>query len=354
MRKANSTILIMCLCLIAGLASFYYWSQLPDQNVQEAKIKKELFKTSEKIWSVWTKGYESKIYKGMLKSCPQKDFGLDGRCNQALIRCIGSQLSEKIEVREVVSKAISLAKSENSFFEIYKEGVSISIELKSHCNKLYLPQRIYGMGAAKNPDPSMRFDNFDRHIFLDKKLTVTSRTTLEQMKNICAKRGMQLVESHILDAASFHPVDLKNNRPQELLRPPLPWTRSYKSEFVYKASHDKDFKFNEEYCDYIVTKECENSSSSSLPSWMGIKDPLGGVIEVVWNPHSQKAVLVPSSTYFPLKSKWHRLGLRADWGGESFDIRDFDFGKKEDTPDELLFEGKGLVMGFRCMQEVWR
>lgn len=358
MRKAKIIIsLIAALASIAIFGWFFYENQITEHFVQEGKDKKVLLGTSNEIWELWRNGRNSSLYRGESNSCPSAQFEQD-KCNQKLLKCvlknhpfkIMKKGSSRVRVKKV-DKITRLKSGELAPLEgarvVLEYGVSeLTLFLDANCSKLYLPQRIYGYGKEANPDPSHRFDNFERHIFIDKNVTQSKGETLEEMKLSCNKRGMQLLEGHILDAAVFHPVDLKNNRPQNFLRPKLPWTRYFKSEFVSKAQKDKKFKFEEKFCNFLYSKECKTVKNISLPSWMGLSNPLGGFIEVIRNIEDSKMPLVPSSVYFPIHSKWHLLGLRERWDGESFDKNDFDL--KVDLEDY-----KKLETGYRCMQEVW-
>ncbi len=323
----------------------------------------KLLKSSKKIWSVWRKGPYSDLYKEAVKECPLDKFEGKLNCNLNFLNCVlnnSSISSEKKGVGKLShSEAVSVQREEYGDLSpidgvrlnLSLDKTKITILLEDNCDKLFLPKRIYGFGAEVNPPKQSRFDNFERLIFVDKNLSSAKGKTVAQMRKLCASRGMQLMESHILDAAAFHPVDLRNNRPLEFLRPKLPWSRNYKSEFPYKARFDKKFKFKDKYCDYLYSKECSEKKDTSLPSWMGLKNPLGGKVEVVRNIRFKDQILVPSSTYFTVDSLWHQLGIRALWNGEGFEKRDFNFSKMGAPVIENLSE---LNLGFRCMQEVWQ
>ncbi|MBK24152.1 MAG: hypothetical protein CME70_09150 [Halobacteriovorax sp.] len=368
MRKAKPKFLftIMSLLVGAGIGVFGYLGyqkSITDQFVQEGEDQLKLLEASSKVWSVWRKGIYSELYKEASKECPVEEYGENTKCNQKLLNCVlkNSSISPslkgvgkiKLGKAETVSREVHgrMAPLDGVRLNISLRDSKLSILLENSCDKIFLPKRIYGFGPDKNPKSEFRFDNFERLIFIDKNLSSAKGKTIAQMKRVCASRGMQLLESHILDAAAFHPVDIRNNRPQEFLRPKLPWSRNYKSEFPYKAQTDKKFKFESKYCDYLYSKECIGKKDTSLPSWMGLKNPLGGKMEVVRNIKFEDQVLVPSSIYFSVESLWHQLGLRAMWNGKSFDKRDFVFSK---LGAPALDDYSNLELGFRCMQEVWK
>lgn len=346
MRKAKSFSLLIFFIVLLGAPGLYFVieNQKADQFVQEAKDKLLLLESSERVWSIWKKGIHSPHYN---KFCDSKVIR-DGRCSTEVLRCVLekdplkvflkgggrislnglSQLSQRINGGQAPGEGTRVVLS-------YGEA-QLSLFLEKSCHKIFLPQRRYGFGEKRNPDIDERFDNFKRLIFIDKFMTHMGEFSIERMADQCHSRGMQLLESHMLDAASFHPVDLKNTRPQEFLRPPFPWGRGTKNEFLYKAQKNSEFKFEERFCDFVFTKECVGKENESLPSWMGLKNPLGDRVEVVRNVLIPDENIVPSSSEYPIHSKWHRLGMRAN-------IENLD----RDEVSKYKF-------GFRCMQEVWQ
>lgn len=360
MQNAKIIKILLPSLLLLGSGLWFYSNYVnTDEKAQELLVKKEVLKNAEHVWDLWINGTDSKLFSRSPKACELK-ANQNGRCDTELLKCLLPKLDLQIKTKN---------KNKISFFEIEKidksslgkiapregakvvmgfEDVKITLLLEKSCQKIFLPKRNYGYGTKKNPPWDERFDNFERNIFLDAELIPSEGRDLIGMQDFCAKRGMQLLESHLLDAAAFHPVDLRNNRPKYFLRPPLPWTRNFKGEYIYAAQNDPSFEFKIKYCNFIYTKECVKLENSSLPSWMGLKNPLGSLIEVVRNPHDPKKILVPSSTYYTVFSKWHKLGLRAGWSGSSWDSGQFDFSPFK-APDEEEF--KNLKLGFRCMQE---
>jgi len=364
MTKAKSLYLILFVIGLGFLAFyFYHIKNKRSHYLEQADDQLVLLKASEKVWSVWRKGEFSELSRETLKECPKENFSKDLKCNIEYLNCVLTNSSIESNLKGVgkikvgPGKHVSretythLAPASGVRLSLGLRSSSLTLMLEDNCEKIFLPNRIYGIGSEKNPPLNLRFDNFERSIFIDKNTTTGNGKSIDQMRAVCASRGMQLLDSHILDAAAFHPVDLRNNRPQEFLRPKLPWTRNYKSEFPYKAQKNKNFKFDMKYCDFLYSKECINESDASLPSWMGLRNPLGGKIEVVRNVLFKDQVLVPSSIYFSVESLWHQLGVRAIWNGKSFENRDFNF-LEFGAPKVENF--KELQLGFRCMQEVWQ
>lgn len=359
MRKARYTILIVSFLIGGSLYGVHSYNlEIVEQFVQEAKDKRTLLEGSRTVWGLWREGSASLYYEKKKINC-HKNLKGNGSCNQSFLEC--SLKSIPIKVMKKGSSRINFIELSNitrsadgSNYPLegtevilsYKKQ-NLSILLENSCSKLFLPKRIYGFGVETNPEASHRFDNFQQDLFIDKKMTPSKGMTLMEMKNSCASRGMQLLEGHLLDAASFHPVDLKNNRPKYFIRPRLPWTRKYKTEFVAQAKNNKNFKFELKFCDFLYSKECRGLENKSFPSWMGLKNPLGGLVEIVRNVEFPSKNLVPSSKYFRVQSKWHSLGLRSLWRGGGFGERDFEI------RPEGIEDFKSLETGFRCMQEVW-
>ena len=157
------------------------------------------------------------------------------------------------------------------------------------------------------------------------------------MENFCSFKGKQVMLAHFFDAATFLPMDLNEKIPMKALRSPYYWTK--------KSS---DYKSD---CKLIYSKDCLAKAPYQLnsigPTWAGIQDSMGGVFEVFRNPIDPESNLRASSFYFDSKSSWHKLGFRAGWNGEGFDLRDFDF--RGLNPFVAIDK---FQVGFRCMREV--
>jgi hypothetical protein len=359
MQNAKILKILFPAMLLMGIGYWFYGNYSnPDKIAQELLIKKELLKKTEVVWDLWVNGKEAKLFKES-KDCHAKAAG-DGRCSIDLLNCVLPKSNLRIDRKgknKVEFFKIEPANSKRVWNYTSPVGsrvvmgileTKLTLFLESSCNKIFLPKRHYAIGPKKNPGLLDQFDNLQSNIFIDKEMTEAQGRLILDMKDHCAKRGMQLLESHILDAASFHPVDLRNNRPKYFLQPPLPWTRNFKSEYIYSAQNDENFMFEKKYCNFIYSKECKDFQNESLPSWMGLKNPLGSLIEVVRNPIEPKKKLIPSSIYYSIHSKWHSLGKRASWSGDSYHRDEFDFSLFKNPVEEKFEE---LKLGFRCMQE---
>jgi hypothetical protein len=239
---------------------------------------------------------------------------------------------------------------------------TLDVALADQCHELYLEQNIYSYGEAPTGKvkEDYQFDTFNRHIYFDQNLVTNSdinewvkydhtestqglkvetignnlflpstHLTLKQMQNYCSFKGKQLMSAHIYDAATF--------LTQEKTRSTYYWTKKR-----------NDVKVS---CDLVFFEEClaekKWRANSSSPSWAGLHDSLGGVMEAFRNPVDSESNLKASSFYFPQHSPWHRLGFRAHWDGEANSLRNFDFKGLGPQREENSYQ-----VGFRCMREV--
>lgn len=360
MRNAKIIKFIIPSLLLMGFGWWFYGNRYnSDKKTQELQVKKELLKSTEQVWDLWRNGADAKLFKENKEACINQ-VKVAERCSVDLLKCLLPKANLRINLKgknkihfstiEAISRRSSgvLAPAEGARVVMGIGESKLTLFLEKSCHKIFLPKRNYGFGTKKNPEWNEQFDNFEQNIFIDKEMIPVEGRSLAELQGYCADRGMQLLESHILDAASFHPVDLRNNRQKYFLRPPLPWTRNFKSEYIYSAQNDPYFLFEKKYCNFIHTKECTGMENTSLPSWMGLRNPLGSLIEVVRNPYEPEKKLIPSSVYFPIHSKWHILGQRAIWSGEDFSREDFDFSPFEKPMDENF---EKIKLGFRCMKE---
>jgi hypothetical protein len=308
------------------------------------------------------------------------------RCNPVLIQChalFSKNLNYKFINYEEFNNSPPyryFTKSNTSYQGLREAGITVTLEdvltrkrldifLADQCQEVYLEQRAYAYGEQPegNGDTDYRFDNFNRNIYLDLHLVTNSELndwlkfgnpdfsrgliektgdelflpaiglTYLQMENYCSFKGKQVMLAHFFDAATFLPMDLKELIPNKNLRSPYYWTKKR-----------NDYKSD---CNLIYSKDCVNKKqyliNSTDPSWAGIKDSMGGVFEVFRNPIDPESNLKASSFYFDSKSSWHKLGFRASWNGEGFDLRNFDF--RGLNPISVT---ENFQVGFRCMREV--
>jgi hypothetical protein len=364
---------LVCAAILAGLGIYFYKLRKgvsnPDQFIQAKAGILRLIQNSSEIHRLWNEGEESREWSLMKAEClkflgtSQKFDESLLRCNPILLQCharFSKNLNYKILNYEEFDNSYYryLTRSNSSYRGLRETGVAMTIEdnltkkrldifLADQCQEVYLEQRAYGYGLAPESKNAkdFRFDNFNRHIYLDLHLVTNGEVndwikfgnpnftrglrikkgdelflpavdlTYLQIENFCSFKGKQVMLAHLFDAASFLPMDFKDIIPQENLRSPYYWT---KKSSEYKSD-----------CKYIYSKDCLNKKAYMLnstdPTWAGIHDSMGGVFEVFRNPIDPESNLKASSFYFDSKSSWHKLGFRAGWDGEAFDLRNFDF-----------------------------
>ena len=385
----------VCAVVIGAIGYYFYKNQKnlsnPDRFIQEKAAYLRLIQNSSEIHKLWEAGEESREWT-LIKSDCLKKLGISQKFDESLLRChplllqchaeFSKNLTYKIiNVEEYENSAYRLMTKSNSSYQGLREtGVALTIEdlqskkrmdlfLTDQCHEVYLEQRAYAYGEpvdAKDGD-DYRFDNFNRHIYLDNHLVTNSEVNdwikfgnpdftrglksksgddlflpavdlnYSQIENYCSFKGKQVMLAHFFDAATFLPMDLGEKVPKKNLRSPYYWT---KKASEYKAD-----------CNLIYSKDCVNKKGYQLnstgPSWAGIHDSMGGVFEVFRNPIDPESNLKASSFYFDSKSSWHKLGFRAGWNGDGFDLRDFDFRGLNPFVAIDRFQ-----VGFRCMREV--
>lgn len=393
MRHFKRFIAVVLFCAVGAIGFYIFFQPKTDGSTQFLKKKEglsRLLKNSAEIHRIWLEGEDSREWSVLKNQC-LKDWGVSVsfdesllRCRPLLLECYGKHqknLSFKILPDEQNSKWYRfLTKSNVSHVNLKSPGITVTLEdneskeqlkllLEDKCHEVYLEQRAYAYGEPPEGKDATdyRFDNFGQHIYLDRHLVTNAEINewidfgnpdftrglqlkkqndlfmpathlnSSQMENFCSFKGKQLLMAHYFDAATFFPMDLKETLPVKNSRSPYYWTKK-KSEFKPD-------------CKFIFAKECLLQSPFALnqtgPSWAGLMDSMGGVLEVFRNPIDPDSNLKASSFYFPFRSPWHKLGFRAFWDGEGHQLRNFDF---RDIDPEGLPEK--LQVGFRCMRSV--
>ncbi len=397
MKNFKRFIVQVSVCAVilgAGGALFYKIqkeSVNPEQFIQEKAALVRLIQNSSEIHRLWNEGEESREW-GLIKSQCLKFLDIDQKFDESLLRCSPVLLqchalfSKNLNYKLVSYEEFDnlpyryLTKSNSSYGGMREAGVAITLEdnltkkrldvfLADQCQEVYLEQRAYAYGEQVEikDGEDFRFDNFNRHIYLDLHLVTNAEVndwikfgnpdftrglptkkgddlflpatnlTYSQIENYCSFKGKQVMLAHFFDAATFLPMDLKDLIPKRNLRSPYYWTKKANE---YKSD-----------CNLIYSKDCVSKKqymlNSTDPSWAGIHDSMGGVFEVFRNPIDPESNLKASSFYFDSKSSWHKLGFRAGWDGEGFDLRDFDF--RGLNPFVAIDK---FQVGFRCMREV--
>jgi len=412
------------LCLIPTfLMGFYFWfnkysNELEGKNwIEKSNDLKNLIKTSEIIEKAWLEGQTDQLSKEEFVECKKELVANDNvdlsylRCNPDFMKCFLKKLKGKIKYKRrggayKVSSVVPIEIGGRKHFGQvitrwshkgkYVPNYSFALKLTSgkanlvflmqnSCNEVFLPQRNYSYGGLSRITKNY-WDNFNQSIFIDK-FQVTFRDisewkkvlrlpfeipnkfipsdsafglTIGEMKDYCSFKGKQLLQTHIWDAATYIPQDIRNKRKKIIRKGPYPWTKKRVS-FLWKAKNNTDFKFKKKYCKKVFTKDClslipfkRHSINSS--SWSGVFQVLGGYPEAMKNPFNDGLNLKLSSFYFSASSSWHALGKRSYWNGFSFDTNRL--GLKE----ELKFEKKLKVLeklpssevriSFRCMRKL--
>ena len=387
--------LIICAVLLIGAVGLRFYllknNSTSDYFAQQKRGLDKLLKNSAEIQRIWEEAEDSREWSLVQDQC-FKELGLSQkfdltllRCNPILLECIyhfGKNLPFKLKSYEEFDKKIyrQMTKSNSSYRGLSETGInltlideesnqSLQLFLVDNCHEVYLEQRAYAYGEPVESKEALdyRLDNFNRHIYLDNRLVTNfeindwivfgnpdftkgikvaigdelflpaTSLKMTQMENFCSYKGKQLMLAHFFDAATFLPMDMEDKFPQKNSRSPYYWTK--------KAS---EYKPN---CKNIYSKNCVNKFGYQLngvgPSWAGLNDSMGGVLEAFRNPIDPDSNLKASSFYFDAFSSWHRLGFRAGWDGEGFSLRNFDF--RGLNPYNI---SETFKVGFRCMREV--
>ena len=231
-------------------------------------------------------------------------------------------------------------------------GLSQPLILSDTCRDVYLPERVYGYGQ-KGPT----WDNFGKKIFIDKFYVSNQQVnawrlqsgqkekiikdrklwahpallSLDEQKAYCSFYGKRLLEAKLFDAATMTPVDLKNLRPEKVLRPKTPWQRDLSKTFLGVSRINPDYQLTPLDCQLAQVKGCkEKHFTTDSVSWMGVNYALGFYPESFDNPVEPEKNLKLSSVFLPPDSEWHELGLRSTWNGIQ----------------------ENLPVAFRCFEEV--
>ena len=272
-----------------------------------------------------------------------------------------------------------------------KNKVDLDLALMSNCQESFLDERFYPVGlqpADKNLE--IKFDTFGKKILLDKfqvrngelldwafvtnkiqfaniskelkedKNLFKSATNLTKnfMHDYCNDHGKQIMLSHLYDAASFIPFDLKNKEPTTFPRGNFYWTKKNTDAWVYQYSTKSNNRQNEELvnennCKLLYAKECADKFSYDInalePTWSGLYQVMGGSFEYVRNSLIAEDNLRVSSKYFSINSSYQRIGERGYWDGKDFQIKNFSFNGDEKLPE--MVKDKSIEVAFRCFRE---
>ena len=238
-------------------------------------------------------------------------------------------------------------------------GLSQPLILADSCRDTYLPQRIYGYGKVSDRrDDGFIWDNFGRHIFIDK-FYVTNRQAnewlilngksdkvendrakwphpailpLQEQKSYCAFYGKRLLEAKLFDAATMSPSDLKNPKPDKVFRPQTPWQRDLSRTFLGMSRINPDYQLTPLDCQLAEVQGChEKYFSTDSATWMGFHYALGFYPEALNNFIHPKKNIKMSSKFMAPASPWHELGYYSEWDG---------------------IQTSSMPVAFRCYEEV--
>ena len=401
-KRFNVSLLSLPICAVLLFGGWLAYQKIQnpsakaDQFVQDREGLQRLLQNSSEIHRIWNEGEDSREWSLVKEEC-LKHFGITAsfdesllRCNPILLQCnhlFNPKLNYRL-IRPETSNAQNqkmyryMTKSNTTHIGLGQSGYLFTIEdklshqrldllLADQCQEVFLQPRVYAYGEEIIGRPSediedYRFDNFNQNIYIDRHLVMNSEINdwldfgnpnftkdikkvesnqlflpatglnYSQMENFCSYKGKQIMQAHMFDAATFLPMDMDEVFPKKNSRSPYYWTKK-KSEF-------------KEDCNLVYAKECMGKKAfrlnSASPSWAGITDSMGGIFEAFRNPIDPESNLKASSFYFNFKSPWHKLGFRAGWDGEGFDLRHFDF--KGINPEVAVDK---FQVGFRCMRE---
>lgn len=219
------------------------------------------------------------------------------------------------------------------------------IILTDTCRDTYLPQRKYGYGKvdAKKKDQDFSWDNFDRHIFIDRfyvtnqqvnewhllngkmekiekdrfKWPLPALLSLKEQKKYCSFWGKRLMEAKLFDAASMTPGNLNNPLPERVQRPATPWQRDFGKSFLGMARVNPDYQLTPLDCQLAQVQGCkEKYFSTDSVTWMGMNYSLGFYPESLINDIEPEKNLKVSSRFYHPASEVHELGVLSNWKGE--------------------------------------
>ena len=322
--------------IVAGLILlpivFYFIYQSLDKEVRVKDSSK--LDPIEQISEYWRFG---KYEKKALDQCSDIPLSSDFiKCHPEPLLCQLKYSGVKINSYELRNNG-----------DLYLTLNQTRILLKNRCHRVALHENIYSAGPRDYSEQI--WDNLGQDIFIDRfyvnnfevvrwrnqslklsyKESIKPATglSLEERHEYCFAQGGHLLQSHVMDAASFFP----QTGPIALIKKSIyPWSKANKLK--------KD-------CESFRFAGCSQVSAMERvgTSWSGVFHVIGSLPEVFENPFMPEANLKVSSQFLPVENPWHQLGLRASWLGRS----EFDFKEKYLGKLDQKQEVKGVA--FRCM-----
>ena len=372
-------ILLALICLLP--IGYYFYSERNTQDKKQSledKFYLVLPKLMDKLSERWTQGDIEGLYGTDKFKCSNLVNNIELydstflECNPEYLKCFFNSKLDGVspilsigEFKFSLLSKIDQASNGDVYFSLIDNLIKkkISINLKQVCHKLFLPKNIYSAGPEN--EQGFYWDNYHSDIFVDKYVVTnydvwlwqnrsdvnwskafypSVNLTMKERDLFCQSRQGELLESRVMDAASFYPSKLTENY---IFKYPFPWTKQ-RNTFL-----TQDIALNKSHCEQAYVFECKKlvplqvSSPSGL-SWIGITNTIGGYSESFKNINRESANLKVSSQHLSRKSLWHRLGQRANWKGERFEKRDFDL-IEQYSRKEIEREVSIKEVAFRCM-----
>ncbi len=309
-------------------------------------------------------------------------------CNPTYLSCIlkNNYFNPKIKGRpieyELHSQPKLLKRRNKRSYQLNMEieGKDHTLEIVDGCRETFLPQRFYRFFVA-NRDIKTDWDNFGRHIYIDKYRVKNWEVQLwaqdqkreeiltrykslnplesardlnkEEMKQYCEFFGKHVLSAQIFDAATIHPEEIDNPESKLLRGSYYSWVRRNSMAELYSVQFENN-DITEENLNKLCVKtygfECLHLSKEDnlidSSSWSGIKEVFGGDFQYLKNNINPSENLFLSSEYFTLKSKVHTTGQRGGWTGDGFTRKEFNF---KEFREDLKKEGD-FGVNFRCMR----
>ncbi len=319
--------------------------------------------------------------ENLAKECLPKGIPSDQlACHPDIFQCSLEKSSKvlryqgkKIKYQNTDFSLVSTAPEKIYQAEFLIDGHKTSYFFKDQCREVYLPQRNYRFFISGRKIKT-EWDNFSKNIFIDKfrvknwqviewagltdrvdilkkyelrpRFETAVNLSRKDMERFCQTFGKGLLEAKVYDALTIFPEEINNPKTKLLRAPFYYWTRRNSSTKLYQLQTGEELDKTEklELCKKVKASDCKEDRVLNF-TWMGIAETDGGEFEYLRNPENPSENIVLSSSYFPLKSKVHRTGVRGYWSENSISINDFTFKGYADSLSESDFK-----ISFRCMR----
>ena len=204
MKNFKRFIVPLALCaVLIGLGGLYFYkfrkiSANSDRFIQDKQAYLRLIQNSSEIHKLWEAGEESREWS-LIKGDCLKSLEISQKFDESLLRCspkliechakFSKNLSYKILKFEEFDNSSyrAMTKSNSSYLGLRETGIALTIEdnqtkktmdifLTDQCHEVYLEQRAYAYGepVAARDGEDYRFDNFNRHVYLDTHLVTNA------------------------------------------------------------------------------------------------------------------------------------------------------------------------------------